>query len=623
MPECIKKLLHELSPHRVQILILLIIVFALYGRILGHRFIYSWDDFNYVTNNFDIQGFSWGHIRAVFSSYYLGNYAPVQMLSYMADFALWGLNPTGFLLTNLLLHLFTGLLVYRLFLRLFTKNYPALWGSAIFLLHPVQVESVAWISQRKSLLSMVFFLASWECYRYYRDKGYNRGLWYFASLTLFVLAGLSKSVVVILPLVFILYDFCFPPTTARKHWLDKIPYFALSILLVLITMSSQQPDTATWGSPSAGGITAYHGGSPWATFLTMLPVICRYLWMIIWPVNLSVLYDPPVYTSVSLPVILSFMILLLLGVLSWRLLTRDRRSGFWVLFSVVAFIPVSQLIPIVTLMNDRYLYFPMIGIAGIFGLAVASINEKYGSRVVWVPTLVIIIFSILSYVRAGVWSDDITLWQDAVKKAPGKAEVWQNLGLSLQASPDNRKAEAIAAFEKSMEVVPMDSTLYLLGKAEQQRGNYSKALSHFEMLIALRPDNVMGLTALGDMYRLLGERDAALSCLLQAQSLQPEALQVSIVLGKLYADRGDLQQARNSFLRVEKEVQDGEIAFELACLEARQGNSGNALSWLEVAFQRGYRDVKEIHSRKELSRLKDEPLFVTLQTRFFTDKGPK
>jgi len=423
----------------IPFLLLVTATFAVYGRILGHAFILSWDDFYYVVNNADIQGVARENFRAIFSSNYLGNYAPVQMLSYMLDFAIWGLNPGGFLLTNLTIHLASGLLVYRLFLELHKSCYPAVAGALIFLLHPVQVETVAWVSQRKSLLAMLFFLAAWHCYICYRVNGSGKVYYYGGALLFFLLAGFSKSVVVILPLVLILHDRCFPLEARQRRWLDKIPFLAVSLLLVIVTVSSQQPDNATWWSSSAGGITVYHGGTPLATFLTMLPVMCRYLWLLVCPVNLSIIYENPIHTSLSLPVILAAACLLTLVAVSFRMLRSNRRAAFWVLFYMVALLPVAQIIPIVTLMNDRYLYFPLIGFAGAVSLAVDKADHSFGTRSRIVAALLITVLAILSYNRAGSWKNDLTLWADAVKKSPGSAQVWQNLGMSMQAA--GRKQE--------------------------------------------------------------------------------------------------------------------------------------------------------------------------------------
>lgn len=542
-----KSISSKFPHHLVPVLLLVTATFVVYGRILGHAFILSWDDFYYVVNNPDIQGFAQENFRVVFSSYYLGNYAPVQMLSYMLDFAIWGLNSGGFLFTNLLIHLASGLLVYRLFLQLHNSCYPAVVGALIFLLHPIQVETVAWVSQRKSLLAMLFFLASWHCFLCYRANGNGKAYYYGGALFFFLFAGFSKSVVVIMPLVLILYDYAFLHEVIQRRWLDKIPFFAISLLLSLVTIFSQQPDSATWWSSSAGGISAYHGGSPLATFLTMLPVMCRYLWLLLWPVDLSIIYQNPIHATFSLPVFLAAACLLALVVISLTLFRGERRAAFWAVFYIIALLPVAQIIPIVTLMNDRYLYFPMIGVAGAVSLAFAKADRFFGTGSRIASALLIALLAILAFNRAAVWRDDLTLWEDAVKKSPGSAQVWQNLGMSLQAA--GRKQEAIDALEQSLLITPRDTVLYSVANVYKELGDYQAAILRLEMLIDFSPDNVMGLTALGDAYRLSKEYDKALACLLKAQSLQPEAQEIARSLELLSSDRKDWGRTKSNHLK--------------------------------------------------------------------------
>ena len=148
----------------VSLFLLIAATFAVYGQILGHGFISNWDDSAYVTDNPFAQKITWSNLRTIFSTYFVGNYAPVQMFSYMLDYAVWGGWAGGFLLTNLVVHTSNGLLFFRLLSRLHSDHLMAFFGSAVFLLHPVQVESVAWVSQRKNLLAMLFFLVAWEGY---------------------------------------------------------------------------------------------------------------------------------------------------------------------------------------------------------------------------------------------------------------------------------------------------------------------------------------------------------------------------------------------------------------------------------------------------------------------------
>ncbi|HEY6838921.1 MAG TPA: hypothetical protein VI389_09280, partial [Geobacteraceae bacterium] len=148
----------KVKPHFWPAVTLLVIAVAVFGRTLGHDFLTNWDDHTYVTHNETIRGITSGHLKAAFTSLYVGNYAPVQIISYMLDYTLWGLRPAGFHGTNLILHALNGLLVYLFVFRISGRRAWAFPAAVLFLVHPAQVESVAWISQRKNLLAMLFFL---------------------------------------------------------------------------------------------------------------------------------------------------------------------------------------------------------------------------------------------------------------------------------------------------------------------------------------------------------------------------------------------------------------------------------------------------------------------------------
>src|SRR6266702_2626618 len=161
-------MLNRLKPHIIPLLALLAATFAVYWQTLGHEFLLTWDDQKYVTANEAVRGFTLAHLQTAFTTFYIGNYAPLQIISYMADYTLWGLRATGFIFTNILLHALNGLLYYFLVFRLGGRRLWAFLASFIFLLHPVQVESVAWIAQRKNVLAMLFFLISFLLYTAYR-----------------------------------------------------------------------------------------------------------------------------------------------------------------------------------------------------------------------------------------------------------------------------------------------------------------------------------------------------------------------------------------------------------------------------------------------------------------------
>ena len=611
--------LEAFRPHLLPVLLLMIAAFAVYARMLGHDFLSNWDDNRYILENLDVQGISWPRIRAVFSRYYVGNYAPVQMLSYMFDHAVWGLRAGGYLLTNLVLHFCNTLLLYRLLLRLVGGRLAAWCGAAFFLVHPVQVETVAWISQRKNLLAMLFFLLAWELYIAYRDSGGRQ--FYAGSVLALLLALLSKSVAVIFPVIVLLFDYCYPAPTNRYRFRNKVPYLLVAIAAAVIAILSQTPDYTEWGA--GGGRAGYHGGSAWATFLTMLPVFCSYIRLIVWPVNLSALYDPAIHKSIDLAVMAALLLLGAILFLVYRLSRYDRRIAFWPLFTIIALLPVSQIVPLVTIMNDRYLYFPLIGVAALTAYAINFIYRQGGGyRVVVMPIMAIplILLAMLSFQRINVWRDAATLWSDTVKKAPNSFLAWEALGESLHYTARPNRNEAIIAYRRAIELNPAsDISRYNLGVVYTDLNDYASADKILQELLKRSPNNVMGWAAFGDLALRRFEYSEAENRYRKALSLQPEAVQVLQKIGNLMVIMGRIDEARSCYLRIEEiqERSDALNAYELAQVEALAGDTGASIRWLETALQRGYNDFAGIMTDEELTPIISDARFADLVNKYF------
>ncbi|NVN99420.1 MAG: tetratricopeptide repeat protein [Geobacteraceae bacterium] len=607
-------------PHLLPCMLLVVATLAVYGRVLGHNFILNWDDNKYVLENQDVQGFSWDRIRVVFSSYYVGNYAPVQMISYMFDHAVWGLWAGGYLLTNLALHVCNGLLLYRLFLRLIGRQ--AAWiGAALFLLHPVQVESVAWISQRKNLLAMFFFLLAWEFYIVYRDGDVRKKhFFYAASLVTIMLALLSKSAAVIFPMVMVIFDHCYPSEKVHPRFLDKIPYLFVAVAASVLAILSQTPDYSHWGA--GGGRSGYYGGGPVATFLTMLPVFCSYIRMIVWPINLSAFYAPAIYQNLNLQVLAALLFLAAIILLICRWYRFDRQIAFWPSVAIVAILPVSQIVPLITLMNDRYLYFPMVGVAGLSACLFRILLGRERWQTVFVASLWIILGALsgLSFQRIAVWKNAETLWSDAVRKSPASPVAWGLLGQALHNSPRPRLAEAASAYRKELELKP-DSNIcrYNLGLAYTALNDYANADGTFRELLRRSPEDVMGWAAFGDLALRHSDYSEAESRYRKALSLQPDAVQIYQKIGNLQLILGRIGEARTTYLRIE-ELQkrcDPFNAYELARLEAIAGDTTASLAWLEASLQRGFNNFSGIMGDEELTPVRIDGRFEILLTKYF------
>jgi len=394
---------------------------SLYAVTIGFDFQLGWDDDIYLLENEFIRSITFPNIVAIFTGYFLGNYAPLHISSYMVEHAVWGLNPAGYHLTNILLHASNGILFYFLLRRLDVTEWRATIAAWIFLAHPVQVETVAWISQRKNLLAMAFFLLAFLGYDQYRRSG--RVAPYLLAAGGMTAAALSKSIAVIFPAAALLYDLTMP-RPVKRTWpmrlLEHVPFILIALATAVVAMNSQALD-------SGGGRRQYHGGSPLATFFTMVPVLVSYLRDCVWPFALSPFYDIPERLKPDGQFFAAgaFLVIVLCG--GGFLYHRQRELSFWFGFFFISLIPVLQIVPLITLKNDRYLYFPLLGFATLATYAGAALLQRMGS---WgkVPIYgCLLLLPLLTFRQALPWRNDLTLWAHAVAVDPGNRQAVSRL----------------------------------------------------------------------------------------------------------------------------------------------------------------------------------------------------
>jgi len=493
-------------------------VVAVYGAIIGHHFLLNWDDPVYITENPTIQGITLENLKTAFTSLYAGNYAPLHIVSYMLDYALWGMNPAGFFATNLILHFLNGALFYFLLLRLrITSTTSVFVSAAFFLFHPVQVESVAWASQRKNLLSMLFLLASFYMYTLYKDRLNNRKRPYFFSIAFFAAALLTKVVTVILLPVLLLYDHCFVSQQGgKKNLVEKIPYLAVAVVAGIAAVITQSPE-------NGGGRTEYFDGSLIVTLLTMLPVLVRYLLLLLWPQPLSEVYEVSVKHQVDGDVAFAAIVAIILIYIGVALYRKNKRIFFWYAFFFIALLPVSQIVPIVTFMNDRYLYFPLLGAAALFGYLVSHLAGKVSrpGYITAAALLVIILLGIGARERTQVWESSLNLWKDTVAKAPNSDLPLFCLGESYRYEGDSEAA--LRCYENVLKISPRHrDALYRISMIYLKRKNFQAAQAYLLRLVAVQPNGAKAYVMLAINSYVLGysetekwARDRALKLLAQ------------------------------------------------------------------------------------------------------------
>jgi protein O-mannosyl-transferase len=334
----------------------------IYSGSLNGEFIF--DDFLYVVKNHLIKNFDLQGIAEIFASFYLWDYLPVTMFSFSLDYWLYGLNPWGYHLTNTFLHFLNTVLLHLVVVRITGSKVVALATALFFLVHPVNVESVAWISERKNVLSCFFLLCSFYCYL----QGNRR----VRVVLFFLLACLSKSSVVIFPLLLVLYDLPFTAKKIKTSIFENSPCFAISASVVALTFLTHSMH---------GTVREHPEGNPLNTLYSMVVVFKEYLAKLFFPVNLNVWYPNQVFTSpLQFEVLISCLLIGIFIVLAITAYHRNRILFFGMLWFVICLLPVSHIIPFPQMMADRFLYLPAIGLFLAVSVSARKLLDGLGPK---------------------------------------------------------------------------------------------------------------------------------------------------------------------------------------------------------------------------------------------------
>ena len=611
MKNKITEYLDSINIHIVPLLVLLSMTVVAYYDIPTYKIMGIWDDQQYIVENEAIRAINWQNIKIAFSTYYVGNYAPVQILSYMVDYMLWGMSSFGFLIANVFYHFISGILLYLLLLRHNLWKWGAVIGSAVFLVHPVQMETVAWASQRKNLLAMLFYLLAFHAWLTYREhKNAASWKWYVYSLVLFVLALLSKSVAVIFPLMLVMYDLLLPPVKRRlKEHTDKIPYLLAAGVVGVLALITQQPG-------SGGGMVEYPR-NPFVTIpMTMFPVLVSYLRNVLWPdpSHLSILYYPPLRRTIDGEVIFSCAVLVCLIIVGTYLYKKHKPALFWYCLFFLGLLPVSQIVPLVTRMNDRYLYFPLLGIAGLTACLSNKFRENVGSGTIHKCALlcvvaVVVWLTVAAHIRGHKWQSGIMLFADAAIKYPNKREPWIALAEGYREAGDIDNA--LSFYEKARSIgMLMEIDQYNIGQIYLERGNYTQAKTYLDDLLKAGPKAADSWFFIGDYYYLTGDYPAAEKALLKYIAAYPHMIQGLFTVGKVYFLMNDYAHARFYYeLALSSGGESAELFFSIACLDSMEGRIEQSLDALRQSLEHGFdkRDLVEKHNY--LANVRRDPRF--------------
>ncbi len=500
----------------------------------------NWDDDRFVVNNSLVHHLSAARVRDIFTSFTVGTYVPLTVLSLAVEYSWHRLNPHPYHLTNVLLHLVNCLLVCLLFWRLTGNRKIGLVTALLWAIHPLRVESVAWITERKDVLSAAFYLTSILSYLSYQR---GRKHWYAVSLILFLAALLAKPMALSLPLILVLIDYFRRRNMDRSAWGEKIPFAALSLAALVVNFTAQ---TSSPRMP-------FH---LLQRFFVVGYNLFFYPFKTVLPLRLSAFYPFPnplraVPPEFVLPTVAAIAALFVW----WRYGWRDRRlwfAGFWYL---AALLPVSQVFPLsgLSVTADRYAYLPSLG---LMYLIAAWAVEQWDKKSAFLPAikawliLALVLFtacwSFLTIRRIRVWQDSRSLWLDVAAKYPKHPIVLNNLGLYYL--EQNDYVQAGTFFNRSLAVKP-DYVDALNNRAivKYLQKDYRSAFEDCQRALFLDSLFTDAYNTRGMVYQALGDLVRAESDFLRALHLKPNLPKTYNNLGNVYLSAGDINRALQAY----------------------------------------------------------------------------
>ena len=524
-----KNISKQKDPSYILLLLLTLVVTAVcFSPMLKNGFT-NWDDELYVINNVLLHGPDW---KGIFSQPVVSNYHPITILSLAFNYRISELTPYSYLLVNLLLHLVNTALVFY-FIRAISGNkiWVAAFTALVFGIHPMHVESVAWVSERKDVLYTFFFM--WSLIHYWKFIVSEKRIHYWMCFLLFVLSLLSKPAAIILPMVLLLLDYWKGRSLNknavgetfnwRKLLLEKIPFFLLAIAFAVITLQIQ----------SHKAVASLDMFPAWTRIFFACYVVMIYFIRFIVPYPLSTFHPYPSPDDLGLFVFLSPLFIVAVITFLW-IQRKNKLMVFGLLFFIVNLLLVLQVVSFGnTIVSERYTYVPYIGLAFMFSMLLEKSTSRYRNSVfavAWVT--VTLIFGIVTFQRTKIWKDSGTLWTDVISHYPYAPVPHTNRGNYLF-----RKALTITdATEKNslFQQVIDDCTIALKSdpkhaRAYEDRGaiylnqsRYAEALADGDSLVKIDPGNRMGYSILGSAYQRLDQPEKAMAEYSKCISLFPD-----------------------------------------------------------------------------------------------------
>jgi protein O-mannosyl-transferase len=611
-------------------LYLVIAILAAYWQIMSHEFV-SFDDGMYVYNNFKVKaGLTYESIIWAFSFTDIAYWHPLTWLSHMLDCQLFGLNPGMHHMTNLTIHIVNSLLLF-IVLRQMTGT---LWRSAfvavLFALHPINVESVAWVAERKNVLSTFFWMLTMLAYVHYSRR---QGLWrYLLTLFMFLLGLMCKPILVTLPFVLLLLDYwplgrlqfrqekidingvkdkfkkySFKGSPALFLILEKTPFFIFSAVSVYLSILSAKQH----------GIIASTDLTPITLRIAnALVSYLVYIGKLILPQNLSVFYPYPHQIPMVLFAGAGLTLLCISFLLIW-VLRKNPYMGVGWLWYIGTLLPNIGLIQagLWPSMADRWAYVPFIGIFIIIAWSVQKLAMRWHLKKSYIVIPTFFVLSILltkSWLQVHHWANNSTLYKHAINATVDNHVAHNNLGASLYLK--GKVDEATTHFIKALNIMPdYDESLTNLRVSLGANNSIDQAIKKIEKLLKIYPENAGLYYNLGVMRKRKGELDKAVEQYKKALLYHSRFAQAQFDLAFTYSIKGEYEKALTLYKKTIEIQSDLFWAYyNIATILSLQNRGDESISWLDQAIRKGFKNWDFLKNDKKMENIRGTSYYKSL-----------
>jgi tetratricopeptide (TPR) repeat protein len=585
---------------------------AAFFPVFGNDFV-EWDDYENLVSNPHYRGLGWSHLHWMFTTFHMGPYQPLSWATLGLDYLIWGMNPLGYHLTNLILHIANAVLFYFISRRLISLALPvandesawhlsvsAAFAALLFAIHPLRVESVAWATERRDVLSGLFFLSTVLWYVKENSKpGVAAMSWRSAAklLAVYMLSLLAKASAMTLPVLLLIVDIYplrrlpwnprqwFAPA-ARPVLREKIPFVIVALSFAWVAVIGQQQASAL------RSLESYDIGSRVAQAFFGASF---YLWKTLVPIKLSPLYEIPPHFSPWQPWILAGAAATMIFTLGCYLLRNRWPAGLacW-LCSIVVLAPVLGIIAIgPQLVAERYSYLSCLSWAvlagGLFLYWLRRSIPKPGALSMFAAAaaalVIVASLGVLTWQQTRVWRDTETLWSHVLKLQPNSSFAHYNLARFL--AKQGKLNDAISHYRQALDIRPDDADSHNnLGLLLALRGDIESSLAEFQTATQINPNYARAFFNMGRVFARQGELEKAVQNYQQALQLDPKEIDIHLGLGAVLSRQGQLDRATSHFYEAVKLRPDfAEAHILLARALAAQGKKEEAETQYQQALQ--------------------------------------